>query len=127
MTLRRHWALYSSIEIFLADVFLGDAEFLLHTEFNRQAVRVPTGFSLHLEALHRFVTAEHVLDGARHHVVNARMPVGRRGAFEKHIRGTALALCDAFVKEVSLVPLFEYFFVDGVEVHPRALGELFLS
>ena len=77
---------------FLADVFLGDAEFLLHTEFYRQTVRIPTGFALHLEALHRFVTAEHVLDGARHHVVNARMPVGRGGAFEKHIRGTTLAL-----------------------------------
>ena len=110
---------------FLADIFLGDAEFFLHAKFNGETVGVPTGFAFHLKALHRFVTTEHVFDGARHHVVNAGVAVSRRGTFEKHIGGATLALCDAFVEEISCVPLFEDFFVDGVEVHPRALGELF--
>lgn len=52
-------------------------------------------------------------------------PLAEGGPFEKHIGGATLALCDAFVEEISCVPLFEDFFVDGVEVHPRALGELF--
>ena len=39
----------------LADVFLRDAQRLLHAQFYRQAVCVPARLALHLEALHGLV------------------------------------------------------------------------
>ena len=59
-----------------ADVFLCDAQFLFNAQLNGQSVGVPSCLAIHLESLHRLVTAEYVLDGTRHHVVNTRMSVG---------------------------------------------------
>ena len=59
-----------------ADVFLGDAQFLLHTEFHRQAVCIPTGLALHLEALHGLETTECIFQRTGKYMVNARMSVG---------------------------------------------------
>ena len=59
-----------------ADVFLGDAQFLLHAEFHGQAVSIPTGLALHLEALHGLETAEGVLQRACQDMVDTRMSVG---------------------------------------------------
>ena len=69
----------------LADVFLGDAEFLFHTEFYGEPVSVPTRLTLHKEALHRLVAAEYVLDGTCHHVVDTRVTVCRGRTFEEYI------------------------------------------
>ena len=69
----------------LADVFLGDAEFLFHTEFYGEPVSVPTRLTLHKEALHRLVAAEYVLDGTRHHVVDTGVTVCRGRTFEEYI------------------------------------------
>ena len=76
-----HHVLAASIVVvvhtdFLADVFLRDAERLLHTQFHRQSVRVPTSLALHLETLHRLIAEECVLYRASHHVVNAWVSVG---------------------------------------------------
>ena len=59
-----------------ADVFLGDAQFLLHAEFHGQSVCIPTGLALHLEALHGLETAEGVLQRACQYMVDTRMSVG---------------------------------------------------
>ncbi len=61
---------------FLAYVLLGDAECFLHSEFHGQPVRVPPGFAQHLLSQHGVVAAHDVLDGACHHMVNARHAVG---------------------------------------------------
>ena len=58
------------------DVFLGDAQFLLYTEFHGQSVGIPTGLALHLETLHGLETAEGVLQRACQDMVDTRMSVG---------------------------------------------------
>ena len=90
-----------------SDVFLRDAQFLFHSEFHGQTVRVPARLTVHLEALHRFVTAEHVLDGACHDVVDAGMPVGGGRSFEEYVGGAALAFGHAFMEKVRPVPVFK--------------------
>ena len=59
----------------LADVFLCDAEFLLHTELHRESVGVPTRLALHLEALHGLIAVDGIFQCASHHMVDAWMTV----------------------------------------------------
>ena len=84
---------------------------------------VPAGFSLHLKSLHRLVATEHVLDGTCHHVVNAGMPIGRGRSFKEDIGGATFPFRHTFVKKVGLVPFFQDFFIDSVEVHTTAFGK----
>ena len=48
----------------LAYVLFGYPQSFLHSELDGQSVRVPPGFALDVEALHRLVAAEDVLDRA---------------------------------------------------------------
>ena len=84
---------------------------------------VPTGFALHLEALHRLEAAECVLDAASQDMMDARVSVGRWGAFVEDERGTALALGHAQVEDVFLVPLLQHFFVDIAQIELIAFSE----
>ena len=68
----------------LTDILLRDAQCLLHAQFHRQSVGVPSGLPLYLISLHGLVAAEDVLDGAGHHVVDARHTVGRGRPFIEH-------------------------------------------
>ncbi len=75
-----HHVLAASVVIiiygdFLAYILFCDAEALLHAQLHRQAVGIPSCLALHLEALHRLVAQERILDGTSHHVVDARMSV----------------------------------------------------
>ena len=109
-----HDRLATRVVVFLdrqlgSDVFLGDAELLLDTQLHGKPVRVPACLALHPMALQGLETAENVLDGARHDVVNARLAVGRRRAFEKHVglvRGTRL---HALLKRLLLIPNLQPF------------------
>ena len=96
----------------LADIFLGDAQGLLYAKLYGQTVGVPTGLAQHLIALHRLVTAEDVLDGPGHHVVDARHTVGTGRTLIEYIRLRAVALTNAATKHIFLVPLLQDFFVD---------------
>ena len=60
---------------FLADVLLGDAKFLLHTQLYRQTMRVPSCLAAHLKALHGLESTESVFDGAGQHMMDARHAV----------------------------------------------------
>ena len=65
----------------LSDVFLGDAQLLLHAEFDGQTVGIPTGFSLHSLSLQRLVATEQILDRAGQHMVDPRHTIGRGRPF----------------------------------------------
>ena len=108
----------------VADVFLCDAQFLFNAQLNGQSVGVPSCLAIHLESLHRLVTAEYVLDGTRHHVVNTRVSVGRRRTFKEYERGAALAFCHTAVEQVLLVPHLEHLFIGGEEVQTAVLCKL---
>ena len=60
----------------LSDVLLGDTECLLHSEFYGKAMGIPAGLASYQESLHCLVTAEGVLDGTGHYVVDAGHAVG---------------------------------------------------
>ena len=106
-----------------ADVFLRDAELLLHAELHGQSVCVPSGLAVDLVALHRLEAAEGVLDAACQHMVYARVSVGRRGAFVEDERGTAFPLGDAPVEDVLCVPLLEHLFACFAQVELIAFCE----
>ena len=89
----------------LADVFLGDAEFLLHAEFDGQAVGVPAGLAHHMFAFQGLVAAHHVFDRAGHHMVDARGAVGARRSFEEHKGVVLVAVVKAFLEGVVLFPI----------------------
>ena len=59
----------------LLSILLGDAEFLLDTEFNRESVGIPSRLAVNLEALHRLVSVECILDTTCQHVVNTRVAI----------------------------------------------------
>ena len=59
----------------VVDILLGDAEFLLDTEFNRESVGIPSRLAVNLEALHRLVSVESILDTTCQHVVNTRVAI----------------------------------------------------
>ena len=69
----------------LADIFLGNAQLFLHAQFHRQSVGVPACLAVHKVTLLCLVAAEHVLNGACHHMVDARLAVGRRGTVVEHV------------------------------------------
>ena len=59
----------------VVDILLGDAEFLLDTEFNRESVGIPSRLAVNLEALHGLVSVECILDTTCQHVVNTRVAI----------------------------------------------------
>ena len=89
-----------------ADVGLGDAELLLHTQFHREAVGIPTGTAVHLESSLGLVAADGILDGPRHHMMDAGHAVGGRRSLEEDEFRTALPdfqrLLEGVVREPSL-------------------------
>ena len=107
----------------LADVFLCDAEFFFHAEFNGKSVCVPAGFALYLETFHRLETAEGVLEASCQNMVDAWMSVGRWRAFEENKRRTSFSFGYALVKHVFCIPLLEHFFVHVAQVELIALCE----
>ena len=92
----------------LADVLLGDTQHLLYAEFYGQAVGVPSGFAAYLKSLHGLETAERILDGTCHHVVDTWFAVGRRRSLEEEELRMALTGRHALFKQVLLFPLRQH-------------------
>ena len=102
----------------LSYILLGNAERFLHRQLHRQSVGVPASLALNLKAFHGLVAQYGVLYGASHHMVYARMAVGRRGTFEEYKLRSALALVDAFAENVVFLPLCKYLPVSLYEIKP---------
>ena len=96
----------------LADVLLGDAELFLHAELDGQPVGVPAGLAVHAMPLLRLVAAEDVLDGARHHVVDAGQAVGAGRTLVEHEGRRVLAQLQALAERVLSFPLLQHSFGD---------------
>ena len=96
----------------LADVLFGDAEHLLHTEFDRQSVSIPTRLTLYQEAALSLVAAHRILDGAGHDMVYAGHSVGRRRTFEKDEFRSAFAQLQNLPEGILLAPGIQYFAIN---------------
>ena len=112
---------------FFADILLGYTEFLLHAQFNRQSVCIPTCLALHLVALHCFVAAERILDSTRQHVVNTRHAVCRRRSLEEQERSMPLADGYTLMEQVFLLPLLQYLAADSSQIQLFVLVKMLHS
>ena len=89
---------------FRSDIFLGDTQHLLHTEFHRKSMSVPSGTTVHLISALGLVAADGVLDGTGHHMVDARHSVSRRRALEKYEFRSAFPQFKRLLKSMILLP-----------------------
>ena len=99
-----------------SDVFLGDAELLLDAQLDRQAVGVPARAAADLEAGLCLVAADGVLDGAGHHVVDARHAVRRRRTFEENELRSPFAQGQRALESVAFLPALEHLGTHADEV-----------
>ena len=87
---------------------------------------VPSSLAMNLEALHRLIAVEGVLDGTGQHMVNARMAICRgRSLIENKLR-TSLTLLDALQEHILCIPLVQYLLVGLIQVQTVVFGK-FLS
>src|SRR5262249_7939552 len=106
----------------LLDVGLAmDLEVLLDLDLDRQPVGVPAALAGDVVALHRLVTGEHVLHGARQYVAVVRHAVGGRRALvedERALRGAGRARLGAqgLLEDLPLLPEREDLRLVGREV-----------
>ncbi len=99
-----------------------EAEFLLHLDLDREAVRVPTRLAVHAEALHRLIAAEKILNRPRDDVVDARLAVGRwRALVEDEVLRT-LADFEALLEGLFALPAVQHRLLNGGVVEGLNLG-----
>src|SRR4029453_16331204 len=79
-------------------------ELLLDLDLDGEAVRVPAGLPRHVEALHRLVPREEVLDHAAEDVAGVRLAVRSRRAFVEHERRAPLPRGEALLEDLALLP-----------------------
>src|SRR4029077_9706226 len=91
------------------------AELLLDLDLHRQAVCVPTRFALDVEALHRLVAREEILEGACEDVVRGRLAVGRGRAFIEDKARAAGTQLERFLEGALLLPLREHLLLEVTE------------
>ena len=96
--------------VFFDLLFVGEAKLLLDFDLDRQAVRIPAAAARDVIAAHDLVAREHILEGARQHMVHARLAIGGRRSFIKHILGSALALLDGLLEDLGLLPKLQHVF-----------------
>ena len=84
-----------------------DPELLLDRDLHRQAVAVPAALAVGVEAAHRLVAREHVLEHAGQDVMRAGLAVGGRRALVEDVGRRALAALEGLVVDVQLTPALE--------------------
>jgi len=94
--------------IFFHGAFIFQTELLFHLDLHGQAMRVPPGFTLHLIAGHGLVSADRVLEGAGHHVMDAGFAIGGGGSFKKYESGTAFPEVLTLFGQRVLVPVIAH-------------------
>ena len=99
---------------FLFDLLLiEDTKFFLNLMLHWKAVRIPTGLTRYVIALHGFVAREDVFEAARQDVVNTRFAIGGRRAFVKAELRSALGLIQRFLKNIMLTPELQHLGFEG--------------
>ncbi len=85
---------------------------------DRQAVRVPAGFSRHVVAAHGLVARVDVLEAPGQDVMDTGLAVCGRWPFIEREQRPALAHVQRLLEDVVLAPEFEYFGLDRRPVVP---------
>ncbi len=99
---------HSSLNLVDAVIFdlllVGETKFLFNLNFNRQAVGIPTAAAADMVTAHGLVAREDILEGARQHMVHARLAVGGRRTFIKDIFRPALAFAEGALEDILVFP-----------------------
>ena len=82
---------------------------LLHFQFHRQAVGIPTGFPGHHVALHGAVAGDHILDDAGENVADMGLAVGGGRAVVKDVGLPFFPQLHAFLEDMLLLPELQDF------------------
>ena len=93
--------------VFLYLILAVDAEQLLDLKLDGQTVGIPARLTGHHVALHSAVSGDHILDNSGQNVTDVRLAVGGRRAVVKRVGRAALAVLDALLKDVVLLPEVE--------------------
>ena len=81
--------------------------------FDRQTMRVPAGFSRHMETLHRFVAGINILETACEDVVDAGFAVGGGRPIVESKKGPARTVLQALLKHRLVPPEFKNALLQG--------------
>ena len=87
------------------DIFLGYAQVFFNADLNGKAMCIPTGFTVHIKTLHGFISAENILDGPCHNMVNSRNTIGRRWPFIENERSVTFGHFKGLLKDAMLLPV----------------------
>ena len=100
--------------------FVGDAQLALYLKFGGQPVGVPAEAALHLEAPHRAVPRDDVLDIAGEQVPVVRQAVGERRPVVKHVFRGPVTAGDGGAEGVVMEPVLEDLGFQGGEIRRAA-------
>ena len=106
-----------------ADIGLSDAKLFLHAKLYGKAVGIPACPAGYAVTRLRLIAADGILDGARHHVVNAGHSVCRRRAFKEHKLRSALAKLQRLPEGIHLFPSLQDIFSRLGKVQPLIFFE----
>ena len=108
-----HHLLAAGVIIFLhrdlcSDIFLGDAQHLLHAKLHWKSVGIPSGTTVHLISALGLVAADSVLDGTGHHVVDSRHTVSRRRTLKENEFRCTFSQFKRLLERVVLSPSVQH-------------------
>ena len=107
----------------LLDVLLtAEPELLLDRELDRQAVAIPAGLPRDVEALHRAVARENVLEDSSFDVVGTGGAIGRGRALVEHPGGATGAGGDRGLEDALGLPHIEHGMLHGRQINLRWHG-----
>ena len=109
--------------LMVVDVGLGNAKLLLHSQFHRQSMSIPSSLAVNLIPLHRLVSVECILDGSCKHMVNSWMPVSRGRSLKEYKLRTTFTFIYRLVEYVISVPLLKHIFVHLSQIQAIVFGE----
>ena len=95
---------------FFTNVFFGDSQLFLHTQFNRKTMCIPTCFTFYLKSFLSFKTAKNIFNSTPHYMVYPRHTVCRWRSFKKDIRLLTFTTAYTLFKNVIFFPISKNFF-----------------
>ena len=106
-----------------ADIGLRNAQFLLYTQFHGQSVGIPAGPAGHLETGLRLVTADGILDGTGHHMVDARFAIRRRRTLKENELRSPFTQTHRCPESIFPTPHFQHLFSGRNQIQPLIFVE----
>src|ERR1051325_855278 len=99
-----------------------EAELLFHFDLNWQTMGIPAATPRDMIAAHDLVAREHILEGARQHMVHTGLAICRRRSFIKNILGRTLTLLNGLLEDIGLLPKLQDVFFHQRDAELRVYG-----